>query len=95
MFKTKKGGNKPKSCLRLVPHIVSQPVIRDSDEGLDLVYTVNFISKDHALHVTEIRKMSMEVVFERLEGKVVSKDIKRHQTKQENDYSFNFPRVLK
>lgn len=92
LFKTREGDKQAKSCLRLVPHIVSQPVIRDSYEGLDLVYTVNFVSKDHSLHVTEIRKMPMEAVFELLEG--ISKDTRQQQTKRGID-SFRFPSVWK
>ena len=94
MFNVKEGDTKPKSCLRLVPSLISEPVLRDSDEGLDLVYTVSFVSDDHSLHVGKIRKMSMEVIFESLEGKIVTGNGRRHQSKRENDYSFSFPRIL-
>lgn len=92
LFKTRAGDKRANPCFRLVPQIVSQPLIRDSDEGLDLVYTVSFVSKGHLLHVTEVRKMPMEAVFELLEG--VSKDTRQHQTKRGIN-SFNFPRVWK
>lgn len=95
LFNVKEGDTKRKSCLRLVPSLISEPVLRDSDEGLDLVYTVSFVSEDHSVHVGKIRKMFMTDVFGRLEGKIVSSNIRRHQSKRENDYSFSFPRVLK
>lgn len=49
-------------------------MIRDFDEGLDLVYIVSFVFKGYLLYVIEIRKMLMEVVFEFFEG--VLKDIR-------------------
>lgn len=78
-----------------MPSLISEPVLRDSDEGLDLVYTVSFVSKDHSVHVGKIRKMSMTDVFSSLEGKIVTQNMRRRQSKRENDYSFSFPRVLK
>ena len=95
MFNVKDGDAKPKSCLRLVPSLISEPVVRDSDEGLDLVYTVSFVSEDQSVHVGKIRKMSLTDVFQRLEGKIVATNIRRHKSKREYDYSFSFPRVLK
>ena len=95
MFNIKEGDTKPKSCLRLVPSLISEPVLRDSDEGLDLVYTVSFVSDDQLVHVGKIRKMSITDVFGRLEGNIVATNIGRHKSKRENDYSFSFPRVLK
>jgi len=70
-------------------------VLRDSDEGLDLVYTVSFVSEDQSVHVGKIRKMSMTEVFGRLEGKISTQNIGSHKSKRENDYSVSFPRVLK
>ena len=78
-----------------MPSLISEPVLRDSDEGLDLVYSVSFVSKDHSVHVGKIRKMSMAAVFASQEGKIVAKNMRRRQSKRENDYSFSFPRVLK
>ena len=95
LFTIKEGGTKPKSCLRLVPTLISEPVLRDSDEGLDLLYTVSFVSEDQSVHVGKIRKMSITDVFESLEGKIVTPNIRSHKSKRENDYSFSFPRVLK
>lgn len=95
LFNIKEGNTKPKSCLRLVPSLTSEPVLRDTAEGLDLVYTVSFVSKDHSVHVGKIRKMSMTDVFKSLEGKIVTKNLRRRQSKRENDYSISFPRVLK
>ena len=95
MFNIKEVDTKPKSCLRLVPSLISEPVLRDSDEGLDLVYTVSFVSENQSVHVGKIRKMSMTGVFGSLEGKIVTPNIKSHKSKRENDYSFSFPRVLK
>ena len=95
LFNMKEGDTKPKSCLRLVPSLISEPVLRDSDEGLDLVYTVSFVSDDQTLHVGKIRKMSITDVFGRIEGNIAATNIGRHKSKRENDYSFSFPRVLK
>lgn len=78
-----------------MPSLISEPVLRDSDEGLDLVYTVSFVSEDQSVHVGKIRKMSLTDVFQRLEGTIVATNIGRHKSKRESDYSFSFPRVLK
>ena len=95
LFSVKDGDTKPKSCLRLVPSLISEPVLRDSDEGLDLVYTVSFVSDSQSVHVGKIRKMSMTDAFRSLEGKIVTPNIGSRKSKRENDYSFSFPRVLK
>ena len=95
MFNIKEGDTKPKSCLRLVPSLISEPVLRDSDEGLDLVYTVSFVSEDPSVHVGKIRKMSMTEVLGSLEDKIGAQNIRSHKSKRENDHSFSFPRVLK
>ena len=70
-------------------------MLRDSDEGLDLVYTVSFVSENQSVHVGKIRKMSMADAFGSLEGKIATLNIGSHKSKRENDYSFRFPRVLK
>ena len=95
MFNIKEGDTKPKSCLRLVPSLITESVLRDSDEGLDLVYTVSFVSENQSVHVGKIRKMSITDVFGSLEGRIATLNIRRHKSKRENDYSFSFPRVLK
>ena len=95
LFNVKKDDVKSTSCLRLVPSLLSQPVIRDTEEGLDLVYTVSFVSGDHSLHVGKVRKITMTQVFERLKSIKTTASAGKHQSKRENDYSFSFPRILK
>ena len=86
---------KSTSCLRLVPSLISEPVLRDTEEGVDLIYTVSFASDDHSHHVGKVRKMTMSQVFESLKGLKTSFTTVKHQSKRENDYSFSFPRILK
>ena len=80
-----------------MPSIVSEPALIDTVEGLDLVYTVSFVSEDGSIHVGKVRKMTMAHVFKSLKGKMITVTEKagKHQSKRENDYSFSFPRILK
>lgn len=83
---------RPSSCLRLIPSLQSEPVLRDTEEGLDLVYTVTLVSEGNSHHVGKVRKMTMSQVFQNLEGlkTVISK---KQISKRENDYSISFPRI--
>ena len=77
---------------------MSEPVIRETEEGLDLVYSVSFVSEDLSLHIGKVRKISMEQVFERLKSKKIIVKNEKRQSKREsnnNNYSFSFPRNMK
>ena len=91
-----KGDGKLTPCLRFLPRLMSEPVIRETEEGLDLVYSVSFVSEDLSLHIGKIRKISMEQVFERLKSKkIIVKNEKRQSKRESNYYSFSFPRNMK
>ena len=93
-----KGDGKLTPCLRFLPRLMSEPVIRETEEGLDLVYSVSFISEDLSLHIGKVRKISMEQVFEKLKSKkIIVKNEKRQLTRERNNnyYSFSFPRNMK
>ena len=94
-----KGDGKLTPCLRFLPRLMSEPVIRETEEGLDLVYSVSFVSEDLSLHIGKVRKISMEQdVFERLKSKKIIVKNEKRQSKREsnnNNYSFSFPRNMK
>lgn len=93
-----KGDGKLTPCLRFLPRLMSEPVIRETEEGLDVVYSVSFVSEDLSLHIGKVRKISMEEVFERLKSKKIIVKNKKRQSKREsnNNYSsFSFPRNMK
>lgn len=95
LFNIKKGDHRSSSCLQLLPSFKSEPGLRHTEDGLDLVYTISFVSGDHSHHVGQVRKMTMAQVFERIKGLKESVITGKHQSKRESDYSFSFPRVLK
>ena len=95
MFEAEKCDAKSTSCLRLLPSLVSEPVLRDTEEGVDLVYTVSFVSEDGSHHVAKVRKLTMEQVFQSLKGLKTNVNAGKHKSKRENDYSFSFPRIMK
>ena len=93
-----KGDGKLTPCLQFLPRLMSEPVIRETEEGLDLVYSVSFVSEDLSLHIGKVRKISMEEVFERLKSKkIIVKNEKRQSKRESNDnyYPFSFPRNMK
>lgn len=92
-----KGDGKLTPCLRFLPRLMSEPVIRETEEGLDLVYSVSFVSEDLSLHIGKVRKISMEEVFERMKSKKIVKNEKRQSKRESNNnyYSFSFPRNMK
>ena len=92
-----KGDGKLTPCLRFLPRLMSEPVIRETEEGLDLVYSVSFVSEDLSLHIGQVRKISMEQMFGRLKSKkIMVKNVKRQSKRESNNYySFSFPRNMK
>ena len=82
-------------CLRLVPRLTSEPVLRNTGEELDLVYSVSYVSEDHTVHVSKIRKMSLINSIESLiKGKGSQKRKYKHKFKRGSDYSFTFQRLI-
>lgn len=67
LFNSRKGNST--SCLRLIPRLKSEPLLRESKEGLDLVYTVSFVSEGNRVnHVGKVRKMSLSQVLQKMKG---------------------------
>ena len=89
------GKEKPTSCLRLLPSLKSEPVLSESKEGLDLIYTVSFVSEGNRVHhVGKVRKMTLSQVLENLKGVKIDTISKKHISKRESDYSISFPRIF-
>lgn len=93
LFNSRKGNST--SCLRLIPSLKSEPLLRESKEGLDLVYTVSFVSEGNTVHhVGKVRKMSLSQVLQKMKGLKIDTVFDKHRSKRESDYSISFPRIL-
>ena len=93
LFNSRKGNST--SCLRLIPSLKSEPLLRESKEGLDLVYTVSFVSEGNRVHhVGKVRKMSLSQVLQKMKGLKIDTIFEKHRSKRESDYSISFLRIL-